>query len=456
VCGDQHVDENEVCDDPLHPGLGGCARDCQSFCGNGKLEGPEVCDDGNAEDGDGCAANCLSACGNGEVEDDETCDDGNDELGDGCYRCRQRGEVLWESPDTCDGRISRGNADTLLVSCGNDPNRLYVRYSLDGARTDGPPPPSDPNEGWNTPILMAEQASGDSYVVTQPLRNITTANQPRVRVYRLQGDGGVLWSKDLTAFPQGPLEYPGALAVDRGTVVVAGTSVSDATKRESSPYVALLTDAGELRWKKLLTTLQYGSASAVEVAEDGTVFAAGIWDLDPDTLLPSRLWVSAFDTEGTELWTRSRALGGPLGTVRDLRLSGSELQILLESVEQNDLVPNPPRLTARIEILGLDPASGDFTTSRVLASGQTNGETWRAVEEQFPRGGFSDSDAFDSYSYATDAALGYDVDSHEAFRGLSAPATSAVWVSGSIALGQLLCLNSVTGDAALLSCYLTQ
>jgi cysteine-rich repeat protein len=455
VCGDLHVDEGEVCDEPFDADLGGCADDCKSYCGNGKVEGPELCDDGNAEDGDSCPADCLATCGNGEVEGEETCDDGNDELGDGCYRCRVRGDLMWESPDTCDGGISRGNADTLLVSCWSDPTRLFARYGLDGSRTDGPPPPADPNEEYNTPVLLAEQPSGDYYVVTAVSRNSTTANQPRVRVYRLAADGGVLWFRNLTAFPDGPDEDVGALAVNQGTLVVAGVSRPEATKRDSYPYLALLTEAGELRWKKILKARVYGSASAVTLAEDGTMFAAGVWDLDPDTGLPSRVWISAFDAEGTELWTRGKPLG-VIGKVRDLRLSANELQVMLETVVQDDLVPNPPRLTATIEIIGLDPASGESTTSRVLTTRQTDGEAWRAVEERLPRGGFSDSDVLDSYSYAVDAALGYGSDGQEVFRAVSAPPASATRVHGSLALDHLLCLNSVPRDSALLSCYLTQ
>lgn len=456
-CGDLHVDEGEVCDGSLDGvAPGGCAFDCRSYCGNGTIEGPEVCDDGNAEDGDGCASSCLSACGNGEVEEDETCDDGNDAAGDGCYQCVRRGDELWQSAETCDGGLSRGNDDTLLVSCLNDPAHLFVRYGLDGSRSDGPPPPLDPNEASNPPYLLAEQSSGDLYVVTQPMRNFTTANEPRVRVYRQHSDGAIVWARDVTTFPNGPQEMVGVLAVGGGGLAVAGRSVPrNATQQESYPYLALLTETGELSWKKVLTDLRYGSATAIELAEDGTVFAAGFWDIDVNTLLPSRFWVSKFDPEGTELWTRTAPLG-LIGTVSDLRLSGGELQILLEAVAQDDLVPDPPRLTATVEIIGVDAVTGKDTATRVLATKQTNGQKWREVADTLPRGGFSDSESLDSYSYATDSAIGYGADGAEVFRSLNAPASSVSSVRGSLALGDVLCFNIVVRESWLLSCYLTR
>ncbi|KYF92694.1 hypothetical protein BE20_11120 [Sorangium cellulosum] len=57
-------------------------------CGNEILEDGEVCDDGNTNDGDGCSADCKSneRCGNGVVDAvrGEVCDDGNERGGDGC------------------------------------------------------------------------------------------------------------------------------------------------------------------------------------------------------------------------------------------------------------------------------------------------------------------------------------------------------------------------------------
>ncbi|RYZ05723.1 MAG: DUF4215 domain-containing protein [Myxococcales bacterium] len=457
-CGNQVVEEGEVCDarnDGDSTEI--CAFDCLSSCGNGTVEGPEVCDDGNTEDADGCSANCFSACGNGEVEEDETCDDGNDEPGDGCYQCSRPGDVRWFGVDPCDGKLSPGNEETFLLSCSSDPQRLYVRYALDGSRTEGPPPPLDPNEAYNTPRLLAEQPSGELYVVTQAVRNSTTANESRVRVYRLKGDGAVVWSRDLTIFPDGPNEWASALAVGEATVAVAGTTMpANSSQSVTYPYLALLAETGELLWKKTLTDLRYGDVGAVAVAQDGTVFAAGIWDLNLDTSLPSQAWFAAYDAEGAQLWARTTTLG-LTGSVSDARLSGGELQVMLQAVGRDDLVPDPPRLTSTVEVFSLDATTGEATSTRLLAAQQTNGQKWGAVASTLRRGAFSSAESLDSYSYAKDAVVGYDGEGNEVFRSNNVLPHEAASVQGSLAVGDLLCLSFVSSESTPeLSCYVTR
>ncbi len=453
-CGDQKVDEGEFCD-AYDSEPGGCAYDCSSFCGNGTIEGPEACDDGNALNGDSCSSDCSSGCGNGKVEEDETCDDGNDTAGDGCYQCRRPGDVLWYGYDTCDGGLSRGNEDTMLVSCLRDPAHLFIRYGLDGTRTDGPPPPLDPNEAYNTPLFLAEQPSGDIFIVTRPVRNSTTANEQRVRVYRTQSDGTVSWSLDLTEFPNGPSEGPGALAVGGGRVAVGGSTIPRNTAGfESQPTLALLTEAGELSWKKTLTGRPYGYSTAVELAEDGTIFAAGIWVDTGERPQQTMAWISAFDEEGNELWARATTLGRA-GSVSDLRLSGGELQIILDGVTQDELVPEPPRLTGTVEIISVDAASGEPIGTRVLTTQQTNGQQLAAVGAILPHGKFSEAESLDSYAYSLDAISGYSAAGEEVFNTLT-PRGSVLSVQGSLAIGDLLCLNRQEKNSNFMSCHTTR
>ncbi len=150
VCGNDHVDDGEVCDDGDNLPGDGCSEDCTSdeTCGNGIRDAVagEACDDGNNVDGDGCQANCQSPrcgdgildavihseecdygaansdapdaqcrtncqwqrCGDGIEDSDEVCDDGNTMAKDGCAADCQSDEVCGNGyPDalvgeTCD------------------------------------------------------------------------------------------------------------------------------------------------------------------------------------------------------------------------------------------------------------------------------------------------------------------------------------------------------------------
>ncbi|HEY4181539.1 MAG TPA: DUF4215 domain-containing protein [Kofleriaceae bacterium] len=92
-CGNDIVEQGEVCDDGNRSSGDGCSFDCQSkeTCGNGYVDfvAGEQCDDGNLLGNDGCEANCmLPACGDHVVNTaaGEECDDGNQVDGDGCSR----------------------------------------------------------------------------------------------------------------------------------------------------------------------------------------------------------------------------------------------------------------------------------------------------------------------------------------------------------------------------------
>jgi cysteine-rich repeat protein len=88
ICGNNILDEGEVCDDGNTDPCDGCAADCKHTdhtCGDSNVDCGEQCDDGNATEGDLCDSNCtVPACGNGILDPGEACDDGNTNSCDGC------------------------------------------------------------------------------------------------------------------------------------------------------------------------------------------------------------------------------------------------------------------------------------------------------------------------------------------------------------------------------------
>jgi cysteine-rich repeat protein len=87
-CGDDVLNDGEVCDDGNDADGDGCSSRCAlEACGNGSLDDGEVCDDGNVVGGDGCSAGCQpDRCGDAVLQPDEGCEDGNRLDGDGCSR----------------------------------------------------------------------------------------------------------------------------------------------------------------------------------------------------------------------------------------------------------------------------------------------------------------------------------------------------------------------------------
>ncbi|CAD8157585.1 unnamed protein product [Paramecium pentaurelia] len=89
ICGNQTIEDFEVCDDDNLNGFDGCFScqyDCQSHCQvcvNGQCI---LCEDGFLFDQD--SLTCQSICGDMKLTQYEECDDGNDIPYDGCHNCK--------------------------------------------------------------------------------------------------------------------------------------------------------------------------------------------------------------------------------------------------------------------------------------------------------------------------------------------------------------------------------
>jgi cysteine-rich repeat protein len=131
-------------------GGGVCNADTASCCGDNTLEDGEVCDDGNTAAGDGCRADCsgLEACGDEEIDVGEACDDGNNIAGDGC-RADCLGEeecgdtlidtAIGEECDEGDANNGDGCSSICLVEfCGDRAiNNNGSEQCDDGGNVDG-------------------------------------------------------------------------------------------------------------------------------------------------------------------------------------------------------------------------------------------------------------------------------------------------------------------------------
>jgi cysteine-rich repeat protein len=105
---------------------GGCNDKCLNLgsnvygamCGNDHIEIGEECDDGNIAGNDGCSSKCLNegvvggTCGNGVKDDKEECDDGDTTSGDGCSdKCLNEGSTA--AGFTCGDKLDLGEDNDL-------------------------------------------------------------------------------------------------------------------------------------------------------------------------------------------------------------------------------------------------------------------------------------------------------------------------------------------------------
>ncbi len=128
ICGDNHLDPGETCDDNNTIGGDGCSATCQlEGCGNSVEDEGEACDDGNTVGGDGCSADCtkIEICGDSIIDTGEVCDDGNNTSGDGCNADCSKieicGDSLIDEGEACDDGNTVGGD-----GCSTDCTKIEV------------------------------------------------------------------------------------------------------------------------------------------------------------------------------------------------------------------------------------------------------------------------------------------------------------------------------------------
>ena len=158
-CGDGYVYSEssqpdaalEACDDANQVQTDDCLNDCTTArCGDGFIQSEtENCDDQNQAPGDGCSSNCqLERCGNGQIDPGEGCDDGNADDGDHCSnRCTiaycgdgftrdsvPPDTVGYESCDDGNNNNADGCTNQCTVArCGDGVVRTDLRLGVIGA-----------------------------------------------------------------------------------------------------------------------------------------------------------------------------------------------------------------------------------------------------------------------------------------------------------------------------------
>jgi cysteine-rich repeat protein len=215
ICGDNHVDEGEECDDGNAVNEDSCTNECKiPRCGDGFVQPGEECDDGNYDDTDGCVAGCVAAtCGDGFVQAGvEDCDDGNTEDGDACSStCKAGagcGNGVVEAGEECDDG-NQSNADACLndctaARCGDGYAQIGVEECDDGNTDDADFCTNDckvntpMNYGCPGVALTAQLAAdttitGDTTPATDTAQGTCGGTSSPEIVYRVRAqDSGVL------------------------------------------------------------------------------------------------------------------------------------------------------------------------------------------------------------------------------------------------------------------------
>lgn len=372
------------------------------------------------------------------------------------------GDVAWSAP-ACAGKLARGLGDTILVPCSRGVDNVFERYDLAGEQVEAWPRAliDDGTEAEHEPTAILELPGGDVVVAVRARRNIESGNpgdQSRVRVYRFAPDRAQRWMTEITTFPDGPDEYPLALAVSSGdpdgSVAVTGHANSGGTG--NTAIAAVFDSAGSMLWRA--NGSAGGSGNAVALSDAGEVYVAGAsgyaFSLSgPGSFARGALW--AFDATGGERWSWFEEpfdfeVGGAV--VEDMALgSDGSLAVVGRRIHEDDLVPNPPRTTIELWHRSFEPATGMETSVDVLATTALDGMPWDEVADDAPKVAFARNDTALAYAFAPGRAFGVDLDGQMPWEitGIAAPAG---WTFGTLEIAHLWCVSLVEMDIVL-RCY---
>lgn len=258
-------------------------------------------------------------CGNGFVEGEEECDDANDDDEDGCASCRLRCGLDWTAvalPPTDTSNMEAfdiavdGNGGATLAGFlrevitdqrGNetilDNEGIVVRVDADGetvweVRL--------AEEGVDIDVVsVADDGSGNVFVAASVG---LPGEQTDIRLYRLDADGGVVWSEDFDSAVDSSDDFAFGVAIGAdGNPVVSG-QVRVAEGDDDVWLGSFDADDGTLLWSSTWSGAASGGFSnddggPVAVGDDGTVYVFAREYVDFQTQVATLL---SFDGAGGE------------------------------------------------------------------------------------------------------------------------------------------------------------
>jgi cysteine-rich repeat protein len=333
VCGDGHLDAEEVCDDGVNDGAyGGCSPGCSSrgpHCGDGRTQYEESCDDGNDANADGCNIDCVVS---GTLIWSRTFETGTatsvavDEFDsvavgqfDGTISTYgYDGSVGWSSmyayPNgtaTSVSAVAYSPFDAVWVVggsanvVGQESNAWWRKLDAAGLPLMTTTYDSVLHDGVQAASIVAD-SNGDFYVVGST-QSGDLPDDSYIWVRKYDADGALLWAQTIDQ----PLDDVGrGVALDdAGNLYVAGSvEISGALRYW---WLRKLDSEGSTLWTKSGGESSSDAAMAVATGPGGVVAVCGS--------VADDVWVRLYSPGGVEVWTNTydgpAADPGPLAEI---------------------------------------------------------------------------------------------------------------------------------------------